>query len=424
MIDIKKKQNQKFSDAENLEVKENKKSDLKKSNRVGFKKLLKRKKVMIIAIILIVFIFAGFNVLGAKKPAMNMQIAASAVTVATDTVKLTNSMGGLTYKANLEPAEEATVSCNVSGQVTQVLFENGDTVAQGQALAFIDDTDLQSQLKTAKLDLNKLQIELDSAKSNYDITSQLYAEGACSKTSNDDAMRSYQTVLANVELKKVDIQDITNSLNDCVIKSPITGEIGEKNITVGQYLNLGTIVGVVKNSDSIKAEIQLKQEDLEKVTVGQEVTLKLNENDTGAYQGVVETIAASANSQTRVFDCLIKIDNTAGKLNSGVFGYIEISSKDNKQVLAVPMGAVTGSEGDYSVFKFEDGIARKTIVEIGEIADEMVEIKSGLQEGDIIITSNLNSLQDGDKVTAEGENPAPVQEGAPGADAPTSGEGV
>jgi RND family efflux transporter MFP subunit len=419
MIDVKKKLERKLADAENLLKQEN-----EKTNKGGIKKLLKRKKVMVIAIILIVVIFAGFNVLGARKPATDMQAAANVLTVETATVKLTNSIGGLTYKANLEPAEEATVSCNVSGQVTQVVFENGDRVTQGQALAYIDDTDLQSQLKTARLDLNKLQLELDSAKSDYDIASQLYAEDACSKTSYDDAMRSYKTVLANVELKKVDIQDITNSLNDCVMKSPITGEVGEKNITVGQYLNPGTVIGSVKNSGTIKAEIQLKQEDLEKVTVGQEVTLKLSDNDTVSYKGVVETIAAAANSQTRVFDCLIKIDNTAGTLNSGVFGYIEIANKDKKQVLAVPMKAVTGSEGAYSVFKLEDGTAHKTTVEIGEITDEMVEINSGLKEGDTIITTNLNSLQDGDKVTAEGENPASVQEGTPGADAPANGEGV
>ncbi len=378
------------------------KKKLKQINRTGVKKLFKRKKVMIIAMILIVVIFAGFSVFGAKKPPTNMA-AASAVMVETATVELTNSIGGLTYKANLEPAEEATVSGDVSGQVTRVSFENGDKVTQGQALAYTDDTNLQSQLKTARINLNKLQIEFDSAKSNCDIASQLYTEGAYSKTSYNDALRSYKTVLANVELQKVTIQDITNSLNDCVIKSPITGEIDEKNITVGQYLNPGTIIGSVNNSSFIKAEIELKQEDLAKVMVGQEVTLKLSENDTVTYKGVIETIAASANSQTRVFDCLIKIDNTAGKLNSGIFGYIEIPNKDKTQVLVIPMEAVTGSEADYFVFKLEKGIAHKAGVEIGEITDKLVEIKSGLKEGDTIITSNLSSLQDGDKVTVAGE---------------------
>lgn len=206
-----------------------------------------------------------------------------------------------------------------------------------------------------------------------------------------------------MELKKVNIQDITNSLNDCVIKAPIAGEISSKNVSVGQYVNPGAAIAAVSNSSSIKAEIQLMQEDLGKVAVGQEVVLKLNQDDSVTYKGVVETIAASADSETRVFDCLIRIDNTAGTLNSGIFGYIEIPAKEKKEVLAVPMSAVTGSEGDYSVFVLEGDAARRVSVGIGEITDDLVEITSGLQEGDQIITTNLNSLQDGDKVTVSGE---------------------
>lgn len=365
--------------------------------------LFKQKKIMVIALVLIIILLAGVKIFGAQEEPSADQASANAIAVETAAVSYTDSIGGLTYKANLEPAEEATVSSNVSGQVTQVLFENGDKVSQGQALAYLDDKDLQNQLKTAKIDLSKLQLDLDSAKSDYDIASQLYAEGACSKTSYDSAMRAYKTVLANVELKKVDIQDITNSLNDCIIKAPVSGEAGGKNITVGQYLNPGTVIASVKNNSSIKAEIQLMQDDLEKVAVGQEVTLKLNQDDTIEYKGVVETIAASANSQTRVFDCLIKIDNTAGTLNSGVFGYIEIPNKESKQVLAVPMSAVSGSEGNYYAFTAEKGAAHKVSVEIGTITDDLVEITSGLQEGDTIITSNLNSLQDGDKITVTEE---------------------
>ena len=374
----------------------------KKIKKADLKKLFKRKKVMI-AILLIVVLLAAFNIIGSQNPPANTQASVNSVTVETETVKLADSIGGLTYKANLEPAEEATVSSNVSGQVTQVLFENGDKVDQAQVLAYLDDEDLQSQLRAARIELSKLQLDLDSAKSDYDIASQLYAEGACAKTSYEASMRAYKMVQANVELNKVQIQDISNALNDCVIKAPITGEIGGKAISVGQFLNPGSVIASVKSSVSIKAEIQLMQKDLEKVMVGQEVTLKLSKEEEGSYKGVVKTISASANSQTRVFDCLIQIDNTAGELNSGVFGYIDIPSKDKKEVLAAPMSAVTGSEGDYSVFILEGDTAHRISIKIGEIANDMAEIISGLQEGDTIITTNLNSLHDGDKVTVSGE---------------------
>lgn len=389
-----------------------------KEKKLDLKQLMKQKTILIAVAVLIVVSLTGVRIFSAQKAPKADLASDNSIAVETAEVRYTDSIGGITYKANLEPAEEATVSSNVSGQVTQVLFENGDQVEQGQALAYLDDKDLQNQLKTAQVDLSKLQLELDAAKSDVDIAGQLYAGGACSKTSYDSAKRSYKTVLANVELKQIDIQDISNSLSDCIIKSPVSGEASGKNITVGQYLNPGTVIASVKNNASIKAEIQLLQDDLKKVAVGQEVTLKLGHDDTNEYKGVVDTIAASANSQTRAFDCLIKIDNAAGALKSGVFGTIQIPSKENKKVLAVPMSAVSGSEGNYSAFTIENGLAREVSVEIGVVSDDMVEITSGLKEGDRIITSNLNSLQDGDKVSI-----ASAKKALKVADAPANGEG-
>ena len=369
---------------------------------VDMKSILKNKKIMVIAVALIVVILLAVNVFAQQKEEKKT-VSSNAVTVETVDAKIIDSTARLSYKANLEPVEKATVSSNVSGQVTQVLFDDGDKVSQGQALAYMDDKDLQNQLKTAKIDLSKLQLDLDAAKSDFDIAKELYANGACSKTTYENAERSYKNVQANVELKRVGIQDINNSLSDCVLKAPITGEVGEKNISIGQYVNPGTVVASVKNNTSIKAVIQLMQEDLEKVAIGQEVSLKLSKSDEISYKGVVKTIAASADSQTRVFDCLIEFDNTSGMLNSGVFGYVEIADKEKKQVLAIPMSAVLGSEGAYSVFTYEGGAAHKTAVEIGTISDDMVEVTLGIQEGDQIINTNLNALQDGDKVTVSGK---------------------
>jgi len=389
-----------------MEEKEIEKKEIEKKKIEGkkfsdLKVLVSRKKTMIAAIVLIVVILFAFKVFAAEKTEESVQD--NIVTVEVEEAKMTDSMAGLSYKADLEAAEDAIVSSNVSGKITQVLFEDGDKVTQGQALAYLDDKDLQNQLKTAKIDLNKLQLELASEQSNYNTAKELYANGALSKNDYEDAELKYKTVLANVELKRVNIQDISNSLNDCVIKAPITGEVGGKSISLGQYVSPGTVFATVKNNTSIKAVIQLMQEDLEKVTVGQTVTLMLSQEGSKSYEGIVETIAASANSDTRVFDCLIIIDNANGMLNSGVSAYIEIPDPENKQALAVPMSAISGSEGDYSVFMIKDNTAQKISVTIGEISDDMVEIKTGLQEGDQIIVSNLNSLQDGDKVTVSGE---------------------
>lgn len=366
------------------------------------KKFLERKKILVASVVLIGALMFVLNGFADNEPAQDSQIS-DIVTVEAQKVGYSDSQASLTYKANLEPLEEAAVSCKVTGQVTRVVFENGDQVAPGQPLAYMDDEDLQNRLKSAKLDLSKLQLELDSAKRDYSNAKELYKQGACARVDYENTEQAYKTMQANVELRKVDITTIGNALEDCVIKAPIGGEVGERNLNIGEYVNPGTVIAKVKNTTTIKTTMQLMQDDLEKVAVGQEVTFKLDRNDETGYKGIVKNIASAADSRTRVFDCLVEIDNSKRMLNAGTFGLIEIPNPAKGQVIAIPIEAVTGSEGDYSVFIMKDNTARRVSVEIGEINEEMAEIISGLKAGDFVITTNLNSLQDGDKVAVSGE---------------------
>lgn len=365
----------------------------------SIKETIKKKKILIISILTIIILFFGFQSMAGKKPPSEAQTNSNAVTVDVKEVKKTDFKSDITYKAELQPAENAIVSSNISGQVTKVLFENGDQVTGGQVLAYLDDRDLQVQLKTAEIDLNKLEMELSSKQSDYSTAKELYNNGAYSENDYDNAKLYYQTALSNVALKKVEIQDINNSINDSVIKAGITGEIGNKSISIGQYLSPGTQVATIQNNSSIKAKIQLLQADLNKVVVGQQVTIKLSEDDEKTYLGVVENIATSADSDTRVFECLIRIDNADKELNSGTSAYVQIPNNESKKVIAIPTSAIVGSEGDYAVFKVEKNTATKVSVTLGNMTDELVEINSGVQEGDQIIVTNLNSLHNGDRVT-------------------------
>ena len=371
----------------------------------SMQKIVKEKKILIISLLLILVLLCAFRIMSGS-PSQNEVLAnTNAITVNVKEVKKTDFKSDITYKAELEPAENAIVSSNVAGQVKQVLFEDGQQVTKGQPLVTLDDTDLQTRLKTAEIDLNKLELELASKENDYYTAKELYENGACSKHDYDSAKLIYQTMLSSVESKKVDIQDIQNSITDSVIKAEITGEIGNKSISIGQYVNTGTTIATVQNNSSIKARIQLLQEDLNKVSVGQQVGLKLSENDESTFSGVVENVATSADSDTRIFECLIRFDNTQHELNAGISAYVQIPNNDSKKVLAIPTSAVIGSDGEYAVLKVEKNIATKVSVTLGKMSGDLVEITSGIEEGDQIIITNLNSLHNGDRVMInKGEN--------------------
>ncbi|MEN6462094.1 MAG: efflux RND transporter periplasmic adaptor subunit [Syntrophomonas sp.] len=365
------------------------------------KQLDYRKKLLLIGMIVILAAFSAFKIANSKG---NSAIQASNITtVQVKQVELTDSSSVLYLKANLEPVEEAVISSKISGQVVKVNYEDGDMVSEGQVLVCLDDQSLRNQLQAAQINLQKLQTTLKTIQRTYDRNKTLYESGALSKSAFENTEADLSMAEANVEAEQVNIAGIYNSINNCVLRAPLSGEIAEKSITLGQYANPGTVMARIKNNRTIKATINLKESDLSKVKTDQKVILKLSKEDKEGYEGTIKVIASSADSTSRVFNCLVEADNSAGKLHSGIFGYIEIPDQGKGQILAVPLGALSGTEGNYSLFVLENNTARRRSVDIGEIQSDQAEVRSGISAGETVIISNINTLQDGDSVQIEGQ---------------------
>jgi len=357
---------------------------------------LKEKKRYLIILVLMVLILGGISRLTTHKP---QPISLSnSIPVQVQAAANMQWESVLTCKADLQPGQEGILGTRIAGQVVRISFKDGDMVSRGQALVALDDQVLRNQLQAAQVNLRKLEASLVSAQRNYDRIKALYDSGASSKSVLEDSSTNLEIAKATVEAEQVNIQNLDISLNDSVICAPINGEISEKGVSVGQYVTPGIVLARIKDSSSVNAVIQVKADDLGRVRVGQKVTLKLSRDDKKSFPGTVTSIDKSAVTAARIFNCQVLIANRAGLLHSGLSGYIDIADGQTRTVVAIPLAALTGNEGDYSVFTVQDGVARKCSVNIGEIANDMVEIQDGVKAGEKVIITNLNSLQDGDKV--------------------------
>ncbi|NRZ12936.1 RND family efflux transporter MFP subunit [Clostridium beijerinckii] len=133
---------------------------------------------------------------------------------------------------------------------------------------------------------------------------------------------------------------------------------------------------------------------------------------------------SAADATTRVFNCKVKIDNGDKSLLPGIFGKVQLISEEKAQVITVPISALAGNEGDYSVFLNDNGTAKKQKITIGETNENNVEITDGIKEGDQVICTNISTLQEGSEVDAiikddsSSDNTASEQDG--GADDTTN----
>lgn len=381
----------------------------------------------------------------AKNNSIVSAVDMNKVTVKIIKAKTDTVVDSASFNASLEASEEGTISNKVGGKVVQVSLENGQNVSAGQALIKLDDTDIQNSIKSSEaqvsaaeaqlnsaessanssqIGISKQQTNLETAQRNYDRIKALYDQGVETKVDLENAqsqLKNAQTDLqtsqanaessslsaeaqrSNIQKSQTDLNTQRQSLENTVITAPTGGVISGKNVTLGQYISPGTVLGKVENISSVNAVIEVKDSDLSYVKLGAKAKFKLSDKDSEEYEGVVKSIDGAADPASRVFKCKIEIDNKDGKLKPGVFGKVKIATDENKKAITLPLKAIGGSEGNYYVFINNNGVAKKQSITTGEISEDTVEIKSGIKDGDSVICTNVSTLQDGDAVKVGAE---------------------
>lgn len=382
--------------------------------------VMRKKNVFIIMVAILVL---GILIIGRKgllfrtEKTANQQTPLNKITVDVQKAVSSKMKLNMSYKGTIDPVDSGIVSSKIAGKVTQVLLENGKVVAKGDPLVLLDDQDIKNQLSAAQNqlvisedNLQKAQTNLDMAQQNYTRNKALLDQGAISQASFDNidaalkiAASDFNSAKAGIEAVKINIDTLNDQLANTIIRAPMDGVIDEKNVGVGQYLAVqggSPILAKVKDISTVNAVIQVEQSDLNSIKIGQRASVLLNGGNGTSFEGIVKSIDPSASPIARTINCRIEVVNKDRSLLPGEFVQVSISGDQETNVILIPTGALMGSEGNYSVFVADNGTARKRQVTIGQINKNTVIIKSGINENESVICTNLNMLQDGDTIEA------------------------
>ena len=379
------------------------------------------KKRMISVMIIVVIFISGVaffkrneiqSIFGAKDNQSVASVTSDKVAVEVIMPKEAQSEGAY-FKATLEADQEGIVSSKNNGKVVSVLFEDGKQVTQGETLVILDDQDnknqiksAQSQLEVSKASLQKTEASLENTQRAYERTKILAQQGAVAQVDLDNAETALKMIKADLASNQASIQagqttidTLTTTLADMTIRAPITGVIDSKNVTLGQFLTPGNVLGKVNDISLMNAVIEIDQNQIQTIKIGQKASLKLNNEDADTFEGVVKSINSSADSSSRAFKVKIQFNNEKLSLKPGVFAKVTLMNDIKVQNFAIPVALIAGKEGNYSVYINDNGIVKKQAVTVGNLVNNQAEITSGLQGNESIISTNLNMIQEGDKIT-------------------------
>ena len=293
-----------------------------------------------------------------------------------------------------QPVRGADLSVEVPGIIDQVSFDSGGNVAAGAQIIRLRDSDDVAKLRT-------LEANRDLAKSNFDRDKAQLDRMLISRAQFDVTAANLQALEAQVAEQEAIIAKKT-------LRAPFAGQLGIREVNAGQYISPGTKVVTLQALDPIYLDFFLPQQVLERAQVGQAVTVRVDTYPDATFTGRITTIDPKVDASTRNVAVRATLPNRDRRLLPGMFATLEIQTGQPVRYITLPQTAITFNPYGNMVFRVieeadKEGkqslIARQTVVTTGQTRGDQIAVLSGLNEGDLIVSSGQTKLQNGATIT-------------------------
>lgn len=293
--------------------------------------------------------------------------------------------------APIESERKAFVMPKVKGEIRAVLADEGQRVRQGQTLARLDGDQLRLEVALNEATMRKLERD-------YARNLELQQKGLVSATAIDNLKYELEAARANWELARL-------QLSYCDIRSPIAGTVTQR-LDVVKVGNTVTPVGgvidsadsslfVVEDLDSLMLRVNVPERELSKLSVGQLAELAFDAVPGRSFRGEIALISPYINAQTATFEVRIRVTETAGLLRPGMFARVAIVYERKPDALQIPRTALLDGDGPPKVFVVQDGKAAERAVELGLSNGAMIEVVSGLKDGEQVVVVGQGAVKPG-----------------------------
>ncbi|MFP3977140.1 efflux RND transporter periplasmic adaptor subunit [Marinobacter sp. KMM 10035] len=284
------------------------------------------------------------------------------------------------------------VANEVPGVIEKINFESGDTVKQGDILIRLNASIIEASVRTRRA-------EAQLAEQEFKRISDLLPKRAVSQAQYDESK-------ANFDAAQARVNETEAQLSKKVIRAPFDGTLGIRMVDQGQYVPTGTPIVEINMLDPIYVDFTLSEKNLQSVARGYDVSATVAAVPQQEFKGKVSAINTSVNPETRTVRVRATLDNPQKLLRPGMFATIQTLQPDDRDVVTIPLTAISyNTYGDF-VFVIEENdegnlIVNRRSVETGETRDTQVAITSGLEAGEQVVSKGLLRLRAGQRVTIQ-----------------------
>jgi RND family efflux transporter MFP subunit len=325
----------------------------------------------VIPLLVVIAFLAGCG--SKEEPAKTVVSAAPGKTIQASVVEVKPTTVPIRVEVTGQVAAifQATLSSRIQGTIDKLLVREGAKVSKGQVLIRLDSRDLEADVARADADV-------ENAKAHLDRMDRLYTQDAVSKQEMENATRAYRVAEASHKAAEA-------RLSYTVVRAPFDGVITEKKVEAGELASPGQPLLRMEDPRRLRLEATVAEGDLKAVSTGDSVPVIVDALGGDVLTGKISQILPAGDPRTHTFMVKVDVPDTPG-LKSGMFGRLQLD-KGAMRTILVPSAAIVERGELTSLYAVgTDQVARLRWVKLGRRFGNQVEILSGLNEGERVLT--------------------------------------
>jgi membrane fusion protein (multidrug efflux system) len=359
------------------------------------------------ALFLVIFGIKAMQIMKmvSTKPPMPVATVTSAPVKEEDWAPVLSSVG------SVSAIQGAVVSTELGGTISEILFQNGSEAKKGDIIMKLDASQEEALLRSA-------EAEAELARQDLQRTRDLASQKVVSKAELDSAESKFNRLNAVVDQMRSNIRKKT-------IIAPFDGQLGIRQVNVGQMINAGQQVVSLQSLDPVYVDFALPQQHLQNLSAGLEARVRTDALPGREFIGKLTAINSVVDTVTRNVMVQATLENPDHALRPGMFIKIDIVLPEKHKALVIPGSAISYAPYGDSVFVIEkqkdektskeSQVLRQQFVRVGEARGDFVSITAGLKAGETVVGTGVFKLRNGMAVAINNDlapkpqiNPTPV----------------
>jgi HlyD family secretion protein len=383
----------------------------------------KRKRMFLVSVMIIAVAVVAIIILQSQKE--------KPVKVSVTLVKQQDLKSIVSASGEVKPKKNVDISAHISGRIVKIGVEEGESVQAGDFLLKLDATQYEANadrdraiIRTFRAELIKAEAQLKKDESHYQRQKKLFDSKLISRdqleaaeTQYDISKAQHKAILYQIKQAEASLQSALDMLSKTVYNSPITGIITSLRVEEGEIAmigtmnNPGTVLMTIADLSVMEVEVEVDETDVVNLQIGQKAEVQIDALPGQQIKGEITEIGSSALRKNRAaeeskdFKVVITLIDPPVTLKPGLSASADIVTAQRTNVLAIPISSLVlrdvGSNGEASPEEQEEGVFLVTgnqvvfqPIEKGILGEMMVEVISGLREGQRIVSGPFSALRE------------------------------